>query len=195
MKRIIEWLIVGIVSIGLTSSILSSLFSDQPFISLIGLLKYFTIWSNIFVLLLFVNKLRNKTKFLKPIVGSIYINIILTMVGYIILLSRIYQPAGFDMVSNLMHHYFSPIFVIIYLILFESKRFFKKEYLFSWYIFPTNYLGFALLYSAFADKAIYPFLDFQLVGPFFVILITLFISISYFLLAILLIKLNSKKAV
>ncbi|MEC9484560.1 MAG: Pr6Pr family membrane protein [Candidatus Izemoplasma sp.] len=191
MKTKMAYLIVLTSSIGLLTNMIVSLLSESPIISFLSLFKYFTIWSNVFVLLLFLGKALN-WHWIDRLKGGIYINITITMVVYITLLSWTYTPEGLYILSNIMNHYVTPLLAIGYFIQYENKNF-MIEHIALWMIFPIYYLGFALNYSALTNNPIYPFFDFINAGLLRVSLFVIAIFIIYLILSMGIVKIFSQK--
>lgn len=192
MKTKLSVLIIITTAIGLLANIISSFMTDSPISTLIGLLKYFTIWSNIFILLLFISK-QVGWSWLDAFKGGIYINITVTMVVFITMLSWMYQPVGIDIGANIMNHYITPVLALIYLFLYENKADFTLNHIKLWLVFPLYYLAFALNYSAITRVAIYPFFDFIALGMTGILVFVFAVFVSYILLSLGLVKIFSRK--
>ncbi len=190
MKQKLILLLIVTTSIGFVTNAIVSLTSATPFVSFLSLFKYFTIWSNIFVLILFLGKQFNWS-FVEQLKGGIYINITITMIVYITLLSWTYTPTGLNIISNILNHYVTPVLAIIYLFYFERHDF-KMNDIILWMIFPIYYLAFALNFSALTNNPIYPFFDFIDVGLLGVSLFVTGVFIVYLGLSMGIVKIFSR---
>jgi hypothetical protein len=192
MERGLRWFIIGSVAIGLLSAVLSALLSETPVISLISLLKYFTIWSNIFVILYFL-LMNKKLRLVAWLKGSVYVNITLTMIVFVGVLSFVYHPRGLDLVTSFMHHYVVPVAALLYLFFYESEQDISLSRFKVWIIFPVIYLSFSLIYYVWTFDAIYPFMDVRQIGVFLYLLTLLGMIIMYYALSFGLVKIVSRK--
>jgi hypothetical protein len=196
MKK--NWGIIIVVSssIGLLSNIIDALFfeSGNPFVNLLLLLKYFTILSNLIVLIYFVMVLKGKNcAFFNGLFGGVVINITITFIMYGLFLSRIYHPTGFLAVANICNHYISPILVISYLIYFRKAFHFTFDDAKWWFVFPFGYLLFLLIHGVITTDFIYPFLNPGDVGVLGVIGFILLLFFLFGSMSFLLVKIISKK--
>lgn len=192
MKKWLRYVIIFTTVTGLIASIISTMMSERPIVYTVSLLKYFTIWSNIFLCLYMIFRPK-KYKVFEQTKGGIYINITITMVVFFIFLSGTWQPSGAGAYSNLMHHYISPMLAIVYLVLFErdSKTTFSDAK--KWLVFPLAYLVFAIFICALTGNPVYPFLDIANLGFGVVSFIVLGIFIFYLLLSFGFVKIVSRK--
>ena len=192
MKKWLRYLIIFTTTTGLIGSVVSSLMSDRPLFYTVALLKYFTIWSNIFALC-YMLFLPRKIGFFEKTKGGIYINISITMIVFILLLSHTWQPSGIDAYSNIMHHYVSPSLMLIYLFLYERDGNFSLVHVKMWLVFPLSYFVFSIFLYAISGNPVYPFLDIEQLGIPMVSLIISSIFIFYLVLSFIFVKIVSRK--
>ncbi len=178
--------------------------------SIISLLSYYTLQSNIICLVVFISyiflelrkKRYEKSDVYYLIKGAIVITIIITALIYRIALA----PNGFQMdsfhkslnnkiVADFLVHTFSPLLVLFDYVLFDEKGKFKKYYPFVWLLLPFNYVVYVYTYSFLGGKFYsiggsrkyaYFFLDYDVLGFMgvakWIIIISIFILfISYLL--------------
>lgn len=192
MKKWLRVIIIFTTASGLIASIISTLMSERPILYTISLLKYFTIWSNIFLCLYMIYRPK-KYKIFEKTKGGIYINITITMVVFISLLSGTWEPSGVGAYSNLMHHYISPVLAILFLVLYERDSNTTFNDAKKWLVFPLGYLVFAIFICALTGDPVYPFLDIEHLGFGVVSLIVLAIFFFYLILSFGIVKIVSRK--
>ena len=131
--------------------------------SVVAILSYYTLQSNIICLFVFVTiiiaiffkKYYRSSEIYYLIKGGIVIAILITAITYQIALA----PNGFKMdfsytlttnkyLANLFVHFISPILVFMDYILFDVKGNFKWYYPFIWLITPFNYVIYVYTYSS-----------------------------------------------
>lgn len=165
------------------------------------ILNYFTIWSNILVLVYLIcsivwiikNKHNKKTNtFLPALKGAITLSIIITWLVYNFILTK----SNFDMrignsynmfIANKIVHYIVPIMMILDYLLFDSKGKYKKIYPLYWIVIPYIYLFYVFIMIQLGNdiginsKYPYPFLNIEVLGG-----LKVFVSIIYFTIAFIL---------
>lgn len=188
--------------------------------SIESILSFYTMQSNIFVLLVYLGIVIIKR--FKPnlettdlyyfLKGATVMVIMLTFIVYVISL----QPASFAMdvktsssnifrFSNIFVHFLTPIMVLLDYLLCDEKGHFKLRYPFLWYLFPAMYPIYVYTYSSMggrffgiggSKKYAYFFLDIDKLGVFGVFKYIIFISLCFIFLCYVLIlvdKLLSKR--
>lgn len=178
--------------------------------SIVAMLSYYTLQSNIICLIVFLifeiqemkqKEYKNEIYYL--VKGGIIIMILITAVVYRFALA----PGGFEMtslkqsvsnkiVANFLVHTLSPILVLFDYILFDEKGKFKKYYPMIWIFIPLQYVIYVYTYSASGGefysiggsrKYAYPFLDYEMIGYNGVIVSILFLAIAILILSYVLI--------
>lgn len=155
--------------------------------SVISLLSYYTLQSNIICLIAFicfvcleVRKKPYKTDIYYVIKGAIIIAILVTAVAYRVALApnqftmdSLQKSISNKVIANLMVHTISPMLVIADYFLFDEKGKFKAIYPIFWLFFPLNYVVYVYLYSYKGGKFYsiggsrnfaYFFLDYEVIG-------------------------------
>jgi hypothetical protein len=124
--------------------------------------SYFTIQSNIIValfstyLLFYENKFRLWEKVI--MIGSV-VNISITGIVYVLILSHTWNPEGFTLVADSAIHYVTPIiYVLTWFIALEKVKMNYKIGL-LWVIYPLAYFVYTLSRGQFVDWYPYPFID------------------------------------
>lgn len=184
-EKIFKLIIIVIAFIGLYLN-----FKIAPMQSMI---LYFTILSNVFVLLFYlisyflylINKL-NKNRLYYIIKGMMTVNITLTLAVYNIALNggELYQ---LHPIAGLFVHVFTPGIVILDYIIFGEKGNLKKSYPIYWVASLFAYTILCIIYALFGGKypdgSSYPyfFMDIEKYGIFGVLVFNLIILLIYLL--------------
>ena len=178
--------------------------------SVVSLVSYYTLQSNILCLVFFVVALyieikykTNSSNVYYILKGQVIIAIFITALIYGIALA----PVGFDMTSvkttittskelaNLLVHTISPTLVVLDYFWFDKKGHFKVYYPFLWLIFPISYVSYVYTYSyrggrfygiGGSRKYAYWFLDYETIGKigvfrWIVIVALVILGLSYIL--------------
>ena len=186
--------------------------------SIISILSYYTLQSNILCLIAFTAIIisilfkRNyrKSEVYYVVKGGIVICILITAIMYQIAL----MPYGFQMdynfenryLANLLVHVISPLLVILDYFLFDFKGNFKWFYPIIWLFIPLNYIIYVYTYSLNGGRFYgiggskdfaYIFLDYNQIGYIsvakFLIIMTIFILVISYVLVLIDKKLGNLK--
>ena len=186
--------------------------------SIISILSYYTLQSNILCLIAFTAIIisilfkRNyrKSEVYYVVKGGIVICILITAIMYQIAL----MPYGFHMdynfenryLANLLVHVVSPLLVILDYFLFDTKGKFKWFYPIIWLFIPLNYIIYVYTYSLNGGRFYgiggskdfaYIFLDYNQIGYIsvakFLIIMTIFILVISYILVLIDKKLGNLK--
>lgn len=186
-----------------------NVFNNKPF-TLAGLV-YYTIQSNILVLLLFIGLLiytiidyykngkNGSSSYLRRTKGFIMTAIILTFLVFWLVLA----PTAFSMdggsnylgsIQNNLVHTITPLLLIIDWILFDYGKQFKKHDPYLWMIIPINYFIFAIIRATNGNigntnsRYPYDFIDFDkhgwMVAIYVVVICIVYIAIGHLILYI-----------
>ena len=162
-----------------------------------GSYRYFTMQTNFLALtwlslgLIWYNKPQFMDKINGWLKGAINAYVTGMMLLFALLLSYTYHPTGFDAFSNIILHYIIPLAFIVDWFLSEKKKY-KWNYLISWIIYPYTYLGFAEIHGLLTGDYLYPFLDFDRLGPLGFSLMFLFLTAISLIISSLYIFINRK---
>lgn len=178
-------------------------FLDDGLINALGEFKFFTLQSNLLLLLysgteLFLGKIP-KTKLHSFVLGPITAYILLTGTVYLIILEPIYESYGLYKLSSVLMHYVSPSLMFTYWFIAENRRYSFIE-VFKWLIYPIAFMIWGLFRAIVFKDYLYPFFDISeygvavglyilLVAMGFAAMIVILIFINNFYLP----KLNTKK--
>ena len=186
--------------------------------SIISILSYYTLQSNIICFITFLSivasillkKDYRKSEVYYVVKGGIVICIFITAIMYQIAL----MPYGFQMsynfgnryLANLFVHVISPLLVILDYFIFDFKGKFKWFYPIIWLFIPLNYIIYVYTYSLNGGRLYgiggsmdfaYIFLDYNQIGYIsvakFLIIMTIFILVISYVLVLIDKKLGNLK--
>ncbi len=190
------------------------LLNTMKTISIISLLSYYTLQSNIICLIAFIYFVyleitkKERTNKYYLIKGAITIAIFITIVVYTIALlpnqfemDFFHRTAVYKTIANLLVHIISPILIIMDYFFFDKKGNLKNSYIGYWLIIPLSYMTYVYLYSYFGGrfyniggsrKFAYFFLDYEKIGYIGIAKWILLITISIILVSHLFVYIDSK---
>ena len=129
--------------------------------------------------------------FAKPsTVTAITLYIFIVGLVYNIILRRLWQPIGLQLLADELLHVAVPVLFIIYWIFFVEKGSLKWKNCFSWLLYPVAYLFYALIRGYIEGFYPYPFLDLNELGYQRVILNCLGLTIVFIVIGFLLIAID-----
>ena len=146
------------------------------FTGVIIFLSFFTILTNILVCLVLsyaspVSKPGSKAKskltkfFSEPLVASgVAVSIAMVGIIYHLLLRKIWNPQGLQLIADLALHYLMPTLFIIYWALFVKKASLRWFSSIIWCIYPIAYLCYSLVRGTITGSYPYPFIDVSTIG-------------------------------
>ena len=198
LKKILRILIVLCGTVGILFDFIAVEFINTPYTNWDGLslFKYFTIQSNIIVVVYFFTLIQSK--FFNPspgyirYIGSVVLSISLTFIIFAIFLQPTWNPTGLQFYSSLLLHYITPILAIFYFVRYFKEFTFKQTDYRIWIIYPLAYMVFVLLLGLFTGDYLYPFLDINTNGVLSVVIFIGVASLIYFGLSKLIIHLNHR---
>lgn len=133
--------------------------------TLVQLLSYFTILSNILVAKSLTLSLLNPTgkwgKYFSSasVTGAITVYIATVGITYNIILRNLIILEGFSILANELLHVVVPVLYVIYWFLFAAKARLKWSEIYYWIIYPLIYLIYILIRGAISGYYPYPFVD------------------------------------
>lgn len=97
--------------------------------------------------------------------GGITIYILITFLGYAIMLSSLYKPTTpYGIFTNLVIHYLVPIAFVIDWVFTVKKVKYRWVNLVLWIIYPILYIVLSILHGKFLGSYLYPFLNIDTMG-------------------------------
>lgn len=125
--------------------------------------SYFTEYSNILVMLWFLNKsfFNERIKFLnkESVRGALTLYIIVAGIVFFLVLNKAWNQEGIAKLQSYILHGFAPITFILDWIIFDEKGNYKYKDIKLWIVFPIVYLFVALFIGKIIGVYPYPFLD------------------------------------
>lgn len=183
--------------------------------SIKGILSFYTMQSNLFVLFFFlgsilISKIKpnwEKTELYHFLKGAVTMVILLTFVIYAVSL----HPSNFIMdvktassnifrVSNIFVHFITPLMVLLDYFICDEKGHFKLYYPLLWPFFPMLYLFYVYLYSSMggrffsvggSKKYAYFFLDIDKLGVFGVFKYIIIICLCFLIMGYLFVLIDN----
>lgn len=154
--------------------------------------SYFTILTNIIVVLCFTFLLLNFNKkkvfFSNPKIlaaATLYISVVGLV--YNLILRFTWQPQGLQLIVDELLHAFIPVLFITYWLIFTPKNTLKWSDTISWLFYPFIYLIFILCLGAMSGFYPYPFIDVNKLGYHKVMLNSFYMLIVFLTLSLLLV--------
>ncbi|MFT0716183.1 Pr6Pr family membrane protein [Flagellimonas lutimaris] len=167
--------------------------------SLLRFVSYFTILTNTFVALFFTTRVFGADQKLLPLfhrnATPMALTAFIVVVGlvYQLVLRKIWEPTGLQMVVDELLHTIIPVFMYVYWLMFCAKTVVSWKQLSKWLLYPLGYLVFMMVRGQFSGFYPYPFLNVDelgfgptLLNVFFVLLLMLLIMVALYFLGKLL---------
>ena len=167
------------------------------------ILSYFTIQSNILVILFLTAEILNSSKYQKTgkapaffhpsVHGAVTLYIFITGIVFNTMLAPFMEISGIDiLIMNLTHSATPLLFTADYI--FNRKRgmIFTKHLKF-WLIYPSVYLAESIIEGAVTEQFRYPFLDFIHQTPASFIIQLIIVIIAFILFGFLIILIDKKQ--
>lgn len=195
MKKILYYAIIILSLAGILIEVLAWTFADPVSFSRgLGLIKYFTIQSNLIVFVYFVLGLFDticEKELYKKFLPGVVIYIAITFVVFAIMLQGTFEITGIRIVGNLLVHYITPILSIIYLFVFNKNIYQVKDML-LWVIYPVVYIIFVVIYGLITKDFLYPFFDIYTNGLLSFIITFIVLLLFFLILSLGAVKILSK---
>ncbi|HWA19702.1 MAG TPA: Pr6Pr family membrane protein [Devosia sp.] len=141
---------------------------DMIFGALIYFFTFFTILSNLALVLIYVSELWPQSSlswFRRPVTrGMMAAAIVLVALFYHFILAGIWDPGGLWKVADVTMHYVTPVFYVAWWILFARHGMLKVADVPSMLVPPTVYLVYAMIRGALVGEYPYPILEANRIG-------------------------------
>ena len=183
-------LIIGLTA--LTGFIIEIIHHSSKGMNPLELLTFFTIQSNIIVVMYCFASLRKKNFFFNGpgFAGLAMLNIIITGIIFFLMLRTVYQPTGLGFYGNIIEHYVVPIMMGGDFLLSRSRAVMRYMYIIPWIGYAACYLVLALIKGAAGFNYPYPFLDIDKHGAGQVFVNVLVIGCGFALVAALIVAVD-----
>lgn len=156
--------------------------------------SYFTEYSNILVMLWFLNKsiLNERIKFLnkESVKGALTLYIIVAGIVFFLVLNKTWNQEGIVKLQSYILHGFAPIAFMLDWIIFDEKGNYKYKDIKLWIIFPIVYLFVALFIGKMMGVYPYPFLDLNKISVLEFFNYLVYLVIAFIGLALLIVTID-----
>lgn len=129
---------------------------------IIDLFGYFTIWSNLLVVItitmLYMNPNRSSLRF-KLLRNTSLLMILMTGILYHVLIAPTADPESWNIYTNTFQHYITPIITVLVWLLIGPRKWFNFRMTISVFAVPTAYLIYTFARGAIIDRYPYGFFD------------------------------------
>ncbi len=180
---------------GLSLSLYTSITSIEgsELLNLTNSLSYFTIQSNVLVLISSLIYIFNiyDSKYIKLLKFGSLVNITVTCIVYFVLLHNLWNPQGIQYIYNLLLHLITPILFLLTWI-FNTKYKLNIKYALYWLIYPLIYLIYSLIRGNLLKWYPYFFIDPHFVDTLTMIIYILALSLFIFLIGYMLVLLSKR---
>ena len=169
--------------------------------TIVRFFSFFTIQTNIFVAICFsclwLGPKSNWALFFSKAKNATAITLYILIVGlvYNVILRFLWAPTGSQKIVDELLHLVIPLLVLLFWIVFVTKKELEYSTIFKWLIFPFVYLIYTLIRGAFFNFYPYPFVDVKALGYSEVIRNSFFMLLTFLFFGMLLIAVGKKTAV
>ena len=155
--------------------------SNEPDGNLGNLFSYFTILTNLLVAcsLTFVNN-RYFSGTLTQ--GAITVYIVAVGLIYALVLQKLYDPQGWNLVTDVAFHYVTPFLYLMHWLFVVEKGDYEWVDAFRWLLFPGIYLAYTLFRGIFTEWYPYPFIDVTELGYLYAFRNSLAVAAAFWVL-------------
>lgn len=166
--------------------------------AIIRFFSYFTILTNLLVVLYFTSRI---SIFQKTLLKKLSTNGTITaLTSFILIVGLVYQiilrntwhPTGFQKVVDELLHTVIPLFTLIYWVSFANSKDFKLKNIKNWFWYPIIYFSFIIVRGYFSNFYPYPFIDVTEIGYLEVVFNSLLITVIFLIVLSVLITIGKK---
>lgn len=197
MKRKASLIIITTGTIGLLFTIIArAIGSDTNALgSAISSFRYFTIQSNLIVVIYFwlLFSLNPKNIKFDKAIGGVIIYITVTFIVFALFLEPTWSPQGIELLGSILNHYVTPILSIVFLIYFRKDYSFNYKTIPFWLIYPLLYLLYVIIYGSLTNNYFYPFFEIDVIGVSNFIINSIALLIFFGILSIGVVFLSKKR--
>ncbi|MFC5583653.1 Pr6Pr family membrane protein [Nitratireductor kimnyeongensis] len=165
----IAGLVVGLLAlvVQFTLTIPASMEAGRSLVgSIVHYFSYFTILTNILVVLVHLAALSGAPRFFKKasVRAGVAVAILLVGLVYWLLLSAIWEPKGLFLICDVALHYVAPALYLVWWLLAGTDGSLSWRHLPLWLAYPLLYVTYVLVRAPIAGEVPYYFLDARLNG-------------------------------
>lgn len=193
MRKLFIIYMVIITTFGTLTFLISNAVSGE--ISLLHNIQYFSTQGNILVTLYFIILLikgEDLSLWVKKLIAPFAVYIIIVFFGYFIFLEPIYNPTGMILVGNIMIHYVTPFFTVLYLILYGKEYPYEYREIKYWSIYFLLFIVYGITKGLLTDIYLYPFIDINELGVLPVLITLSVMVIELFILSYIIVFYTKK---
>lgn len=137
--------------------------------SVVELLSYFTILTNLLVTVTYLSLLIPNTsagKFFARVELITGIAVYITIVGFIyeLVLRKLWHPEGLLKTADTILHNVTPILFVAFWLIFVPKQNLKWKLAFNWLLYPFVYLIYIIIRGEIMNRYPYGFIDINIIG-------------------------------
>ncbi|MGL5648570.1 MAG: Pr6Pr family membrane protein [Clostridium sp.] len=152
VKKVWRTLIILGIILGLVISFVMQVWIKPDIVNpigrVLGYFDYFTQWSNIFVLVWFINDtfLDNRIKLFnkRGVRGALTVYILVAAAVFWLILNAQWKQVGWDKFETCILHGFTPLMFVLDWLFFYPKGTYRYKQIFKWEIWPIAYMIFAI---------------------------------------------------
>lgn len=180
--RAAAWTIAVVALMGLATNFsMSFAFTGSLWRTTWALLRYFTITSNLLVLVVFISVgVSGSVARAGKWMGATVLSIVLVGVVYALLLAGQRELSGGSLVADVLLHRVTPILVPVFWLLFMPKGRLTRRDPYQWALYPLIYFAYAMVRGALDGRYAYPFINAARLGWPHVILNAVLIALGFF---------------
>lgn len=188
MKKRLAIALATVALIGVVATMLSNALDnpETPWSSALTSLKYFTIQSNLMVVVYFalfgLTKLADKRWF-TDLCGAVVTYITITFIVFALMLQGTWHPEGLAQFGNILNHYVVPVAAIAFLVFYRKDYQFRWKNITTWIIYPLVYIVFLVIHGLITTDYIYPFFEIDELGIIYFLITFFSIMALFFLLS------------
>ncbi|MCU4655087.1 Pr6Pr family membrane protein [Roseibacterium sp. SDUM158016] len=137
-----------------------------PLVTLIEMLRYFTILTNGLIVIAFCAAAFSRTRGLSaPLLAALTLSIVITGAVYQVMLADLWNPTGIGRLADIGLHVLVPVSVLLWWLWYAPKTSLIWADLPAFVVWPSVYTAYALGLGTVDDVYPYPFMDPTIAGP------------------------------
>lgn len=160
--------------------------------------SYFTILTNLLVAICFTGLLLKESKaerfFKQPsVITAVTVYILIVGLVYNLVLRSQWNPQGLQLLADNLLHTSTPLLVLIYWLINVSAKEISFKQAPVWMLYPLIYLGYVIIRGSLSNFYPYFFIDVSKLGYAKAFTNALYVTAAFFIIALALIWIGSKK--
>ncbi len=160
--------------------------------------SYFTILTNLLVAVCFTGLLFKESKaerfFKQPsVITAVTVYILIVGLVYNLVLRSQWNPQGLQLLADNLLHTVTPLFALLYWIIYVPAKDISWKQTPAWMLYPLFYLVYVIIRGSFSNFYPYFFIDVSKLGYANAFTNALYVTSAFFIVALVLIWIGSKK--